>query len=447
MRMPRGWHRDERGSILVMTALCLTLLMSFLGLSIDAGNLYYVQSQLQTMADSAAMAAALEVDACAGTTNCGVMQTAATTALPEGGSQTPTLFKQCAAASGSSGQLLLTVNNGPCALGSSDPNYGNINYVEAVVTVLQPTFFAKLFGVPSVQVSARAEAGKSLPPSSCMDVIGASGQTLTLNSGASIKDATGSNCGLTVNSSASQTCLGSSYAAVVDAGVTVNVGFFNIKGNYCNNGPPLTTVPTTGASAVPDPFLAEITAGTLTVPTRPSSNSSTCCNPVGGAITLQPGYYPGGLNFNSGTYTVTLQPGVYYMDGGVNVAGGVTINGSNVTIYMASGQLNMNGASTVSLTAPTTGSTAGLVIWQAASNNSEMNLDSATNSIWKGGIYLPSAQLTLNGGSYVTAYGMVDVQSAMVNSALSLSCSSMPGGVCPGGGGNGNGSTTTALAE
>jgi hypothetical protein len=115
---------------------------------------------------------------------------------------------------------------------------------------------------------------------------------------------------------------------------------------------------------------------------------------------------------------------------------------------MASGQFNMNSASTINLTAPSTGPTAGLVIWQPASNTSQMNLDSGSSSNWKGGVYLPGAQLTLNGSSNAAGYGMIVANSVMMNSSITLNCSLMPGGVCPGGGsGAGNGSATIALAE
>ena len=293
---------DESGNILVLTALSLTVLMSFLALAIDAGNLYYTQRRLQTLADSAAMAGALEVSACSGTANCSVMQTAATSAITEGGNASPTLFTQCAAASGAAGQVLLTLNNGPCALGG-DPNTGEINYVEAVVSEKAPTYFAGIFGVTTVQLSARAEAGKSLPASPCLVITGSSGQTLTLNSGASITDGTGSSCGLWVDSSGSP-------AVMENSGATVNVGSYNVKGGVTDNGGTYTPAPTTGSSAVPDPFAAEITAGTLTVPTQPA-NSTTNVGTVSAATTLQPGAYSG-LNFNGSGYTVTLNPGLYY---------------------------------------------------------------------------------------------------------------------------------------
>ena len=231
-----------------------------------------------------------------------------------------------------------------------------------------------------------------------------------------------------------------------DSGATVNVGSYTVHGTVTDNGGSYTPAPTTGAATKPDAFQAEITAGTLSTPTQPAA-SSTCCNPVGGATTLQPGYYSSGLNFNGSGYTVTLNPGIYYFGGGINV-GGVTLNGTGVTIYMASGQLNMNSASTINLTAPSSGPTAGLVIWQPASNTSQMNLDSASNSSWGGGVYLPGAQLTLNGGSTASGYGMIVAQSVMLNSAISLSCTLMPGGVCPGGGSStGGGSASIALAE
>jgi Flp pilus assembly protein TadG len=441
--------KDESGNVLVLTALCSTLLISFLALAVDIGNLYYTQRQLQTLADSAAMAGALAQSGCSAN-DCAVITTAAVDALTEGGAPSPTLFKNCAATSGTG--LLLTVNNPPCAV-ASDPNNTSANYVEAVVSYTQPTFFAGIFGHHTMQISARAEAGKYVPSGGgpCLNSIGASGQTLTLNSGAKITDANGSTCGMNVNS-------GASPAVMEDAGATVTIGSYTIHGTATNNGALLTPAPTTGSAIVPDPFAS------LTVPTVPGASSS-CCNPISGATTLQPGYFSSGLNFNGSGYTVTLNPGLYYFANGLNI-GGINFTSTSaggVTIYIAGGQLNMNSASQMSLTAPTaaqisaspsdysgcTSACAGMLIWQSATDSSAVNLDSASGSSWGGAVYLPDAQLTLNGGSYVTSYGMVVANTVMVNSAISLSCASMPGGVCPGGsgGGGGSGSTTISLAE
>lgn len=430
-----GDRGNERGSITLLTALCLPMLLGALAIAIDIGYLYITQRQLQTLADAAAMAGALEASSCS-TANCGVIQTAATSAFTEDGRPAPTVFLQCATASGTG--VLLTINNGPCALGASDPNHLDANYVEAVVTEQVPTYFAGFRGFHTVQISARAEAGKSSPPGPCLNILGTSGQTVTLNSGASIKDGTGSTCAFNVNSSGTP-------AVMEDSGATVDVGSYTVHGTVTDNGGSYTPAPTTGTATKPDPIAAEITAGTITTPTQPAV-SSTCCNPVSGATTLQPGYYSSGLNFNGSGYTVTLNPGVYYF-GGSMVVGGVNLTGSNVTIYFANGSLTMNSASTMTLSAPSTGSTAGMLIWQAPADSSPMILDSSSSSSWGGAVYVPGAQLTLNGGSTAVGYGMIESQSLMMNSAISLSCASMPGGVCPGGSGSASGSATIALAE
>ncbi len=440
--------RDESGNILVLTALSITLLVSILAIAVDAGYLFYNQRQLQTLADAAAMAGALEVNACSGTHDCGVITTAAKSALTESGvTATINLKTQCAAQTATTG-VLLTVNNGPCALGAGDTNNLNASYVEAVVAENKPTFFATVFGVGTVKLTARAEAGKA--PSAngaCMHVLGATGQTLLLNSNASIVDAAGQNCGIGVDSNGTP-------AVMIDSNVTVNVSSFNAWGTATENGnmSSVHPLPTTGVLGTSDPFKTEISNGTIAVPTT-SGMTTYNISPPSSSTTLYPGYYPNGINFNSGGggYTVTLSPGVYYMGGGVNIGSNVTIKGTGVTIYMGgNSQLNMNSNPGINLPAPTTGSTAGMVSWEAQGNNSQMNLDSNTGSAWNGAIYLPSAQLTLNSNAAVGAFGMIAAQSVTVNSnaSITLSCQYMPGGICPGGGGTGNGgSPTTVLAE
>jgi hypothetical protein len=126
--------------------------------------------------------------------------------------------------------------------------------------------------------------------------------------------------------------------------------------------------------------------------------------PSNGA-TLQPGYYPNNINLNSGV-SITLAPGVYYMNASINVDSGATITGSGVTLYFANGTLQMNSNSTVvQLTAPATstnGSNANMLIWESATNSTGMPIDTSSSSYFTGTIYLPDAELTLNSGAGVT---------------------------------------------
>jgi Flp pilus assembly protein TadG len=51
---------DERGQVLVITALCIVALIGFIALSVDVGALFYAKRQMQAAADAAATAAAIE---------------------------------------------------------------------------------------------------------------------------------------------------------------------------------------------------------------------------------------------------------------------------------------------------------------------------------------------------------------------------------------------------
>jgi hypothetical protein len=160
----------------------------------------------------------------------------------------------------------------------------------------------------------------------------------------------------------------------------------------------------------------------LTPPTKPA-NSITAGNttPRTGA-TLQPGYYPNGVNLNSNV-SVTLSPGVYYMNGSINVNSGATLTGNGVTLYFTSGSLQLNSGSTAKLSAPATstnGGNANMLVWNSRSNGSGMSIDTGSSSYFNGVIYLPTQTLTLNSGSGVNINGTatstaLDVNAMIVN--------------------------------
>ena len=62
--MPAGFRRfarDERGSVLPIVGLCLTVVLGFAALAIDVGQQAALRTQLQATADAAALAAASEL--------------------------------------------------------------------------------------------------------------------------------------------------------------------------------------------------------------------------------------------------------------------------------------------------------------------------------------------------------------------------------------------------
>jgi Flp pilus assembly protein TadG len=426
----RGLLRGQSGQVLVMTAICMTLLMSIMALAVDVGHLQFLDQQLQTAADAAALAGGLETGSCGSTNPCTQMENAMQSAVTENNFNTPTVVTQCTTGSTS---LVLQVNWGPCAIGSSDPNHGSTTYVEAVVIEKVPTFFGAIVGVPTATLVARSEA-KATPSGGggggpCLYT-----NTLTLNSNSGVEDGTGSTCGIYDGGTATD-----------DSGITVSVSSYNVQGSVTNN--------CSGCSTVsPQPSKGSVVANPLSSLTAPSAPSTTSTNvsTISGNTTLQPGTYTNTINFNSGTYTVTLQPGLYYFSGGFNIDSNVTITGTGVTLFFPSGSnVNINSAATWNLTAPSAAlsncaSCAGMVVWSLGNS---LDLDSASGSSFGGAVYMPNGTLTLNAASGATAYGIVDANAVMLDSTITLGCGSITGSTCPSGFSSGSTTTTSSLAE
>lgn len=413
----RSW-RDESGQALVMTALCLPVLMGMMALALDVGNLHYAQRQLQTAADSAAIAAGLELGSCANTV-CANMKTAAAQALVEDGMTASTLAPTSNCAVSPSGSLAIIINVAPCVLGSSDPNHGNTNMAEVVLTEQKKTLFGAILGISTVNLVAHSEAGEAYIQSSngggnCIYT-----KSLAFNSSNGKFSLT--NCGI-YDGGNLQT----------DNNDSVTASTFLYSGtwspNNCNSSCSWTlgnseTQPTHTTTAQPDPLAS------LAAPTQPGQSTTASNTTPNNGATLQPGYYPNGINLNSNV-SVTLNPGLYYMNGSINVNSGATLAGTGVELYFANGSLQPNSGSTVQLSAPTTtstsaGTTAQMLIWESSSNSTSMNMDSGSTSYLQGVVYLPDAQLTLNSGAGLTinnsaTYTALDVNSMIVDSGITF---------------------------
>ena len=405
----------EEGNVLVVVALSMAAILGFLAFALDVGNALVVKRQLQTAADAAAIAGALEIQQCAAPA-CSAMQTAAAKSMEENGLANPTVLTSCASSAGTS--LALTVNNGPCALGASDPNFGNTSYVEAVVTKQQPLIFARIMGVKTLTLSARSEAGFG-PPSAC--VIGldpAAPQTILSNGNSDLE----ANCAIADDSESGTALMVNGHATLISTGN--NKGISVVGGDLINGNPTVSPTPTTDASSVPDPF------SQLPAPASSSCNYSNYSVNGRATTTLYPGTYCG-LNINGGA-NVTLSPGIYVMNGNTVINGGSTLSGSGVMLYIASGQWIMNGGSHVDLVAQTTGTYAGILFFQSRTDNSQFIVNGDATSAWQGALYVPDGQLLLNGGSNVAAYTFVVADTILVNGndtfTIGSDYSSLPGG-------------------
>jgi hypothetical protein len=285
---------------------------------------------------------------------------------------------------------------------------------EVVLTEKLHTFFGAVIGIPTVQLTARAEAGDSYIDTSSGGGNCIYTKSLAFNSSDGNFDLV--NCGI-YDGGNLQT----------DNGDSVTASDFLYYGswspNNCNSSCTWTlgsseTQPTHTTTAESDPLAS------LTAPSQPGTTYSGSTTFNSGTNALSPGYYASGFNINGGT--VNLSPGLYYFNGSVNVDSGATlecttcaVGGAGVTLYFNGGTLQMNSNSTVTLTAPSTGYTsngnvANMVLWYANGNGSGLTIDTGTASYFNGVIYLPTQQLTLNSGSGVT------INNGATNTALDV---------------------------
>ena len=222
--------RDERGQTLVITALGMTVLMGMMGLAIDVGLLFRAKRIAQTAADAAAIAAALNYDYNGSVTS-------ATTAA-----------RSAAASNGISNTATnVTLNFNP---NITSPWHSSSGYIQAVVSLPNPTLFISTFYQTATPftVTARAIAGTT-PSVACIYVLDPTDASALYIQGAA--DISTPNCGIQVNSNSPD--------AFCDQGsATIEANFLHIVGGQSGKGKcakaPGTTPVTTGVAPVGDPF-------------------------------------------------------------------------------------------------------------------------------------------------------------------------------------------------
>src|ERR1700746_236374 len=133
--------QKQLGQVIVGAAVAMVVLAGFAGLAIDMGTLRYQKRLQQTAADSAAIAGAQNLEFGSGVTIGAQNASAQNGSTDNGGGAIST----CTAAGAAVGTICVQVNNPP----STGPHSGTADaakYVEAWVSVVQPTYFMQIFG-------------------------------------------------------------------------------------------------------------------------------------------------------------------------------------------------------------------------------------------------------------------------------------------------------------
>jgi len=232
--------------------------------------------------------------------------------------------------------------------------------------------------------------------------------------------------GTLIMDSSSTSALSASGNATVKAGSIQVVGKVRKSGNAT-----LSPAPITGAAVVADPL------ANLAGPSTTGLTNYGAANVSGNSSqTLNPGIYT--QIAISGNAAVTLSAGVYLIEGGgFTVSGNATVKGTGVLIYNAGssypnaggtyGSISLSGNGAINLTAPATGTYAGLVFVQPSANAKALSMSGNAVAL-SGTVFAPSAQLNLSGNAQLNAAVVVDTMTISGNGISNTVTLSSPSG-------------------
>ena len=385
----RRTNEAERGQVIPIVALALTVLFGAAALAVDVGYWRYQERLQQAAADSAAVAGASELALGSAGATAGATHDATLNGFTDDGVNTR-----------------VTVNWPPVSGAYS----ANTSAVEVIVRKNQPGFFGKVLGFNTQWISARAVGLVSAYGRFCIYGLSTSGTSVLFN-------------GSTVNT---PKCGIISDADMTINGATVTAFSLGYVGSVINNG---STYP--GNSAQPKKAMltsdpCPTIGGCAWIKAHPP-NSGPCLSPTVynglATATLNPGRYCVNVIIN-GCTNVVFNPGLYEFDAGVTANGVTNVSGSNVTIYNNSGSMIINGSS-VNLSAPTTGNTAGVLFYQNPADTNAF-IANGSGGGYAGMIYFPTSQITLNGT--LSQWLLVVGSTVVINgSGTSVNSAAFPG--------------------
>lgn len=395
-------HRHHRGVVHIWVALLLMVFVGFVGLAIDTLFVALTAQQLQVAADAAALAGAQFVR---------IDQDDARLAAVE--------IALANSAGGGSVELLpdedVTIGRYDRETGTFEPTDTTPNAVRVTArrdsgSAAGPLalLFGPAFGVDTANVARTAIAMSQSPYNPALIVLHPTASSALNLHGNPELVLTGGG-GVHVNSLSS---------TAVDVGGTkafIRAERVDVTGNVtARSRPRISGQLNVGVAPIVDPLLTLPEPLWLSMPNRGTVSSGST------NLTLQPGYYPGGITLTQSA-RVVMSPGVYALDGvGLRVNNSARLTGNGVMLYIldttpANGTLSclvLQSTGTLQLTAPTSGVYAGVGLFQSRTNTNTATLK-ADASLLGGTYYFPSNHVDLSANSGVFGSRMIVKTMAM----------------------------------
>ena len=332
-RIAAGFRQDNEASVTVIFALAATTLIGLVGGAIDYTRLVSAQSQIQQAADNGVLAGGNALKLVVSNTDSIIGLTTQTIQAEIKDSATNPVTIQVDVA-------------------------GDKTSVTAIVEQTIHLTFGPFVGMSSQKVSAKAKAsvvGKMRLCMLALDPAAAGAFNLEKNAQVTAYD-----CALYSNSKSASGMVGKDNALARAQTICSAGGTSTTRANFTPN-------PQSGCPVVPDPLAnraAPEIGNCMELPYGAAKKSKAGKNLIDQSVTLSPGTYCGGLEIRKKA-VVTLNPGVYVMkDGPLLVTNDASLSGTDVAFYFTGdkGSLLFDKKTTINLSAPVTGTMAGLLM-------------------------------------------------------------------------------------
>lgn len=385
LRSAAALFSDRSGAAVVVIAFALTGVLGVAGLATEASSWYFTGRRMQSAADAAAYTAAISLAA-------NEIQTDFTNEAKYVAANTGYNFSTSTGAT-------VTVNNPP----STGSHTSDANAVEVIITQSPTALLSSLFMATGPTIKARAVATKNVNNNGCVLALDRGNVVDTTDSGGGTINLT--NCSMFINSN------DPSGALTMNGSTTINTsGAFITGGISTNGGATLNSGGNThtGVAPINDPY-ADISVPSYNSSCSPAltnyslGNNQSDTQGTAGGTTV----FCGGLKLTGSANLTLASGGTYIIDGGaLDLSGQSTLSGTNVTIILTGSGSNyatvkIAGGATVNLTAPTTGTYAGLAIFQDRNAPSGVtnSMEGGANQSITGAIYFPTESLKFAGNS------------------------------------------------
>jgi Flp pilus assembly protein TadG len=360
--------RDRMGGVFIYAAIAAPVLIGAAGLSVDVGLWYANKRLTQSAADSAALAGALEFRRSDGNAT-SIENVVDAEALINGFS------------SANGDTIVVDSSTSPL--------------VAVTITRTVPGLLSQVVFTNTTNVQARAVARADVNDSCIWSLNPTAAQAINVVGSADVN----LGCGMIANTDDPDGIHKEGSGCLAASEYKVNGGY----DESLNSGCPLDPVPETSITPADDPLasLPEPIYALCGGGGGPPVNLSGTAD-----YELDPGVYCTNLTITT-SGTVTFKPGMHIFDGSaLSIQGGANVEGSELTLYWSeNGGVNdgidIAGGATVTLSAPTSGTYAGILMYQSRdtapgvthklTGGSTMDLD--------GIIYAPTTDVEFAGGA------------------------------------------------